>query len=100
KTVACNARTRMAEASRATSRATGNAASLGSAIGTAASSSPSTRAMTGTIGPLAVAICRQSMRAAASLGGGPGSAMMTAAGLTEMNAVGASAQVVSTIGKA
>src|SRR5664279_5666078 len=50
--------------------------------------------------PLAVAICRQSMRAAASLGGAPGSAITTAVGLTETKAVGASAHVVSTIGKA
>ena len=56
--------------------------------------------MTGTIGPFAVAICRQSMRAADSLGGAPGSAMMTAAGLTATKAVGASAHLVSTIGKA
>src|ERR1035437_5404259 len=50
--------------------------------------------------PLAVAICRQSMRAAASLGGAPGSAITTAVGLTETKAVGASAHVVSMIGKA
>ena len=51
-----------------------------------------TRAMVGTMGPLAVAICRQSMRAEDSLVGGPGSAIMTAAGLTATKAVGASAQ--------
>ena len=56
--------------------------------------------MVGTIGPLAVAICRQSMRAEDSLGGGPGSAITTAAGLTETKAVGASAQLASTMGKA
>src|SRR5579885_453818 len=56
--------------------------------------------MVGTIGPLAVAIWRQSMRAEDSLGGGPGSAMTTAAGLTATKAVGASAQVASTMGKA
>ena len=40
------------------------------------------------------------MRAADSLAGGPGSAMITAAGLTEMKAVGASAHVASMMGKA
>src|SRR5579862_1792193 len=91
---------RMADCSRAVSRSTGNEASLGRAIGTAASASASTRAMIGTIAPLAVAACRQSMRAADSLGGAPGSAMMMAAGLTEMKAVGASAQLVSMMGNA
>src|SRR5664279_2141704 len=50
--------------------------------------------------PLAVAICRQSMRAADSSGGAPGSAITTAVGLTETKAVGASAHVVSMVGKA
>src|SRR5450755_794991 len=50
--------------------------------------------------PLAVAICRQSMRAEASLCGAPGSAITTAAGLTATKAVGASAHVASTIGNA
>src|SRR5476651_2235659 len=56
--------------------------------------------MVGTIGPFTVAICRQSIREEASLGGGPGSAMTTAAGLTATKAVGASAHLASTMGKA
>jgi hypothetical protein len=72
----------------------------GIAIGMAASSSPRTSAMTGTIGPFMVAICRDNMRAEASFAGGPGSAITTAAGLTVRNAVGASAHLASTIGKA
>ena len=50
--------------------------------------------------PFAVAICTQSRRAAVSLDDAPGSAMMTAVGLTAMKAVGASAHLASTIGKA
>ena len=51
-------------------------------------------------GRLAVAICRQSMRAEDSIFGAPGSAITTAAGLTATKAVGASAHLASTMGKA
>ena len=66
----------------------------------AAFSSPCASAMVGTIGPLAVAICRQSMRAEDFDLGAPGSAITTAAGLTATKAVGASAHLASTMGKA
>ena len=56
--------------------------------------------MVGTIGPFTVAICRQSMREEDSLRGGPGSAITTAAGLIAIKAVGASAHLASTMGKA
>src|SRR5476649_2602696 len=100
RTVACNARTRIADCSRAIIRATGSDASADSAIGMAASRLPSAKAIVGTIGPLTVAICRHSMREDASLVAGPGSAITTAAGLTEIKAVGASTHLASTMGKA
>ena len=78
----------------------GMLASVVNARGIAASCSSSAKAMVGTIGPDAVAICRHSMREEDSLTGGPGSAMITADGLTDTKAVGASAHLVSTMGKA
>ncbi len=90
----------MADCRRAISRSTGSDASADSAIGMAASWSPWAIAIVGTIGPLTVAICRHSMREEDSLGGGPGSAITTAAGLTATKAVGASAHLASTMGKA
>jgi hypothetical protein len=80
--------------------ATGSEASAGSAIGRAGSWPLPVKAIVGTIGPVAVAICRHSMRDEDSLGSAPDSAMTTADGLTDTKAVGASVQLASMMGKA
>ena len=99
-TVACSARTRSADCSRAISRSMGSEASLGKAVATAASRSASTRAITGTTGPSMAAISWQMVSASAAFGGGPGSAMTMAAGSMVSKAAGISAQLASTMGKA
>src|SRR5499427_10411619 len=99
-TVACRVRMRSAERSRAISRSVESSSAIGSALGMAGLRLLSTSAIIGVTGPPRVSMHSITAPTCRGEGAPCGSAMASATGWISLTAAGASAQRVSTIGKA